>query len=137
MLVGGPSTTSLTGTDGNDLIDSHGANATVTGGGGADRMIAGSGQNTFVYQAASNSTAGASDTIEGFRHGVDKIDFNAIPGISRERPGAYQGDLSGPGQHTLAAGSVATLESGGNTLVVANTSDHGRRSARPTRTAPT
>jgi hypothetical protein len=125
VLVGGTSTTSLTGTDGDDLIDSHGANATVTGGGGADRMIAGSGQNTFVYQAASDSTAGASDTIEGFRHGVDKIDFSAIPGIqSANGQMQYQGDLSGQGQHTLAAGSVATLESGGNTLVVVNTSDH-------------
>jgi hypothetical protein len=125
VLVGGTSTVDLTGTDGRDLIDSHGANATVTGGGGADMMIAGSGQNTFVYQAASDSTAGASDTIEGFRHGVDKIDFSTIPGIqSANGQVQYQGQLSGLGEHTLAAGSVATFESGGNTLVVVNASDH-------------
>ena len=98
VLIGGPSTTDLTGTDGNDLIDSHGANATVTGGGGA-KMIAGSGQNTFVYQAASNSTAGASETIEGFRHGVDKIDFGAILNIqSLNGQVQYQGQLNGPGR---------------------------------------
>ena len=33
VLVGGPSTTDLTGTDGNDVIVGHGGNATVTGGG--------------------------------------------------------------------------------------------------------
>jgi hypothetical protein len=127
VLVGGLSTTELTGADGRDLIDSHGANATVTGGGGADRMVAGSGQNTFLYQAASDSTADASDTIAGFRHGVDKIDFGSIPGIQTANGQVqYQGELWGPGEHTLAAGSVATLEAGGNTLVVVNASDHAQ-----------
>src|SRR6185437_236376 len=85
------------------------------------------GQNTFVYQATTDSTVGASDTIEGFRHGVDKIDFSAIPGIqSANGQVQYQGQLSGPGPQTLAAGSVATLESDGNTLVVVNASDHAQ-----------
>jgi Ca2+-binding RTX toxin-like protein len=118
-LVGGASTTALTGTDGRDLIDGHGADAVITGAGGADRLVAGSGHDTFAYQATTDSTAANSDTITGFQHGVDKIDFSAIAGVTQ-----YQGALAGTGPLTLNAGSVATLEVGGNTLVLANTSTH-------------
>jgi Ca2+-binding RTX toxin-like protein len=117
VLIGGASSTALIGTDGRDMIDGHGANAVITGGAGADRLVASSGNDTFAYQATTDSTAVAADTITGFQHGTDKIDFGAIAGVTQ-----YQGALAGAGPLTLNAGSIATLEIDGTTLVLANAS---------------
>jgi len=121
-LIGGSTTTSLTGSSGSDVIDAHGANATITGGGGADTLIAGSGSVSFKYTVASDSTSTAPDTIGGYHHGLDQIDFSSIAGIDAANGLArYQGALTGAGSFTLDAHSIATLEAGGNTLVLANT----------------
>ncbi len=53
----------------------------------------------------------------------DQIDFSSIAGINASNGLAqYQGALTGAGNLTLNAGSVATIEVAGNTLVLANTS---------------
>jgi hypothetical protein len=121
-LVGGSAAASLIGTSGRDLIDAHGADDTIVGGGGGDTLIAGSGHVSFGYTAATDSTPVASDTISGYRHGLDQIDFSSIAGIAANNGLAqYQGVLTGTGNVTLDAHSVATMEVGGNTLVLVNT----------------
>jgi hypothetical protein len=120
-LIGGSADTTLTGAAGSDLIDAHGGNDTVVGGGGADTLIAGSGHVSFQYTAVADSTPTASDTISGYQHGVDQIDFSSIAGITATSGLAqYQGALSGTGNLTLNAHSVATMEVGGNTMVLVN-----------------
>jgi hypothetical protein len=121
-LIGGSTATTLTGTAGSDLIDAHGANDTIVGGGGSDTLVAGGGHVSFGYTAATDSTPGSSDTIVGYQHGVDQIDFSSIAGIAAGNGLArYQGVLGGPGNSSLDAHSVATIEVGGNTLVLVNT----------------
>ncbi|HET9187088.1 MAG TPA: M10 family metallopeptidase C-terminal domain-containing protein, partial [Acidothermaceae bacterium] len=50
--------------------------------GGRGFVTAGAGKATFAYNAISDSTPDAADTITGFKHGIDKIDFTAIAGIN-------------------------------------------------------
>jgi hypothetical protein len=124
LIVGSTGSDNLVGGDGNDIIVGNGGNDTITGGGGADTLTGGSGQVTFVYNAASDSTAAAPDTITDFKPGVDKIDFTNIAGIAATNGvPAFQGNITGAGNLTLAAHSVAYIEAGGNTEVLADTSN--------------
>src|SRR5262249_8502420 len=94
------------------------------GGAGADKLTGGTGNNTFSYTAAGNSTPAAADTITDFRHGADKIDFTAISGINATLGvPQFQGSITGSGNLTLNAHGVAFLEAGGNTHVLVNTSN--------------
>jgi hypothetical protein len=123
-VVGGTAAATLTGTDGNDIIDANGGNDTVVGGAGADTLTAGTGKATFAYNAVSDSTPGAADTITDFKHGIDKIDFTAIAGIGTTGGvPQFQGNITGSGNLTLDAHSVAFLEAGGNTHVLVNTTN--------------
>jgi Ca2+-binding RTX toxin-like protein len=123
LILGSSGTDSLVGTAGNDVIAGNGGNDRITGGAGADRLTGGSGKVTFAYQAVKDSTSAASDTITDFRHGADKIDFGNIAGINATNGvPQFQGNITGSGNHTLAAHSVAYLEVGGNTQVLVNTS---------------
>ena len=79
---------------------------------------------TFIYNAASDSTPANHDTITDFTHNHDKIDFANIPGINASHGiPTFQGKLTGSGNLTLNAHSVAFLEVGGNTEVLVNTSN--------------
>ena len=123
-ILGGSADATLTGTTGNDIINANGGNDTVIGGAGADTLTAGAGKATFAYNAISDSTPGATDTITDFKHGIDKIDFTAIAGI--DATGGvpqFQGDITGSGNLTLEAHSVAFLEAGGSTHVLVNTTN--------------
>ncbi|WIM14421.1 Ig-like domain-containing protein [Enhydrobacter sp.] len=123
-ILGSTGTDTLAGTTGNDFIHANAGNDTIVGGGGADTLTAGPGKVTFAYHATSDSTPGAADTITDFRSGADKIDFTAIAGI--EAAGGvpqFQGDITGSGNLTLNAHSVAYLEAGGNTHVLVNTTN--------------
>ena len=65
-----------------DLIQADNGVDRITGGGGADKLYAGTGassQDTFVYTGYSDSnTVHGYDTIVGFKAGVDKIDVSAM-----------------------------------------------------------
>jgi Ca2+-binding RTX toxin-like protein len=63
---------------GGDGIATGGAGDRITGGGGADSINAGGGADVFVYNAVSDSTTGAIDTLVTFQSGTDKIDLSAI-----------------------------------------------------------
>jgi Ca2+-binding RTX toxin-like protein len=123
LILGSMGADALTGSSGNDVIAGNGGNDRITGGGGADKLTGGSGHETFVYNAAADSTAWASDKITDFRHGADKIDFTNIAGLGATNGvPTFQGNITGTGNLTLGAHSVAYVEVGGNTQVLVNTS---------------
>jgi hypothetical protein len=65
-----------------DVIQADSGTDSITGGGKADQLYAGSGaasQDTFVYNGYSDSnTVTGYDTIVGFKIGADKIDLSAL-----------------------------------------------------------
>jgi Ca2+-binding RTX toxin-like protein len=127
VILGTAGSDTLTGTSGQDLIIGFGGNDTIIGGGGGDSLIGLTGNDTFKYNAITDSRPGAGkfDTIVDFTHGLDKIDFTNIVGITASGGiPKFEGNISGAGNHTLFAHSVAYLETGGNTLVLVNTTNH-------------
>lgn len=112
--LGSASADTIVGSTAGDVLQGAGGADTLTGGAGADR---------FVYKAA-DSIAGAPDTITDFQHGIDQIDLGAIAGLgAADGTVQFQGQLAGTGDLTLNPHSIAFLETGGNTLVLGNTSD--------------
>ena len=115
LQLGSSAADSLAGASGSDVLQ---------GGGGADALTGGGGADTFVLRATADSTSAAPDTLTDFQHGVDKIDFSTIAGLNAANGTVqFQGKLAGAGNLTLNAHSVAFVETGGNTLVLANTTD--------------
>ncbi len=114
------------GTALSDTITAATTGSTIVGGGGGDLLKAGSGPDTFVYLTIADSKPGTGtfDTIQNFTHGQDKIDFTNIAGINASGGvPTFEGNISGAGNHTLNAHSVAFMEVGGNTLVLVNTTN--------------
>ena len=121
LIIGSSAADSLIGTSGNDVIAGNGGNDQITGGAGADRLTGGPGAVTFVYNGAGDSTSSAADTITDFHHGVDKIDFTNIAGIAASGGvPQFQGNITGAGNVTLDAHSIAYMEVGGSTQVLVN-----------------
>jgi Ca2+-binding RTX toxin-like protein len=123
-ILGSSKAVNLVGTSGNDIINGNGGNDTITGGLGADTLTGGSGRVTFAYNAISDSTPRSHDTITDFSHSPDTIDFTNIAGINASHGvPTFQGKLTGSGNLTLHAHSVAYIEAGGNTEVLVNTTN--------------
>ncbi len=123
-ILGSTHADSLVGTSGNDIINGNGGNDTITGDLGADRLTGGSGRVTFVYNSSSDSTPSSHDTITDFNARRDKIDFTNIAGIDAQGGIAtFEGKLTGSGNLTLNAHSVAYMEVNGNTEVLVNTTN--------------
>jgi Ca2+-binding RTX toxin-like protein len=121
VIVGGTAAATLTGTAGDDIVNANGGNDTILGG-PADLLTGGSGKVTFAYNAASGSTPSAPDTITDFKHGVDKIDFTNIAGITASSGAPlFQGNITGTSNLTLNPHSVAYVEVGTNTDILVNT----------------
>ena len=106
------------GLNGNDKIDATGMTANVwfVGGPGADTMTGGSGVDTYLYAATSESKPcnGNFDTINNFAPGTDKIDFSGVTPAHL----SFQTSLTSQGK--VAADSI-TVISGSNTEVYVNT----------------
>ncbi|WP_143099604.1 cadherin domain-containing protein, partial [Bradyrhizobium sp. cf659] len=134
-MIGGSGVDIMFGMNGNDALTGNGGsdallggpNAdTIYGGGGADQLIGGDGKDNFLYKFAaesSNTTIGH-DAIYNFTAGgssQDTIDFTQLGAVGSDIT-TYQAPLSGAGVN-LNAHSVAWIESGGNTIVYANTSN--------------
>jgi len=88
----------------------------LTGGGTSDN---------FVYKAvtdSSNTANGAKgvDTITDFSSSHDTFDFSGL-GTTGSDITTYEGQLANTGTN-VAAHSIGWIESGGNTIVYANTS---------------
>ncbi len=123
-MLGTSGANSLVGTNGFDIIVGNGGNDTFTGGGGGDLMFAGSGKDTFIFKVASDSTPTSNAVIVGFDHVNDVIQFSGISGINGTNGIAlFQGQLTGTGNLSLNAHSVAYIETGGNTVVLVNTTN--------------
>ena len=107
--------TFIYGLGGTDTISGGGMTSQLwfVGGAGADTMTGGSGINTYLYGAASESTPSAMDIITNFNAGKDLIDLTGLGGAL-----ASAGALSG----SLAAHSMGWQAGGGNTFVYVNTS---------------
>ncbi len=103
------------GSKGSDNINATGMTANVwfVGGPGSDTMTGGSGHNTYLYDATSDSTTSTHDTITNFDAARDTIDLSAITGAT-----TIQGVITG--STSIAANSIAWIESGGNTIVYVN-----------------
>jgi len=121
LIIGSSAADNLVGTSGKDIIIGNGGNDHITGGVGGDTLTAGSGSVTFVYNSVADSRPSAADTITDFHHGVDKIDFTNIAGIAASGGvPQFQGNITGAGNVTLNAHSVAYMEVGGSTQVLVN-----------------
>ena len=79
-LRGGAGDDILKGGVGNDSLMGGSGNDQMVGGYGADVMKGGSGADTFWYfdSKQSANAPGQSDTIQDFKHGVDKIDLSHV-----------------------------------------------------------
>ncbi|TPI58883.1 hypothetical protein FJ417_18090, partial [Mesorhizobium sp. B3-1-7] len=108
----------LTGSSGVDYIFGGSGNDTIKGLGGADWLSGGAGDDHFRFEAVSDSTHAAFDTILDFQHGTgsaghDFVDFASTLGLTTT------GTVSGG---NLAAHTVAWQSDGsGNMIVYANT----------------
>ena len=112
------------GSTGSDTIVGSAAADLIQGGGGADILTGGGGKDTFVYTATSDSTPSAADTITDFVHGTDKIDFTNIAGLNATNGvPQFQGGTSVTSYVNLNAHSFGFIQSGGNTIVLVNTSN--------------
>ena len=97
LLIGNNIANNLQGMDGND---------TIRGSGGADSLWGGTGADVFVYQSASDSNLAATDFIQDFQTGVDKIDLRAL------RTGSS--DTFQIVAHNLGTGTWILIDLGGN-----------------------
>jgi Ca2+-binding RTX toxin-like protein len=81
-LVGNELANVLNGRGGNDQLNGNAGDDVLTGGEGADTLVGGTGADQFIFNAVSNSRAGAAsrDVINGFDRGAvqDRIDLSAI-----------------------------------------------------------
>ncbi len=76
VVIGGAGDDTLTGGADGSILD---------GGGGADKLTAYAGENTFVYNAISDSTSSNFDTVVGFDALLDKFQvLSTVTGIDSE-----------------------------------------------------
>jgi len=103
-LVGTEAKDTLTGTSASETMDGKGGNDVINGGAGNDILIGrdgidsltgGAGTDTFRFYAATDSAAGAYDTITDFVSGTDKIHLASIdpnPVKSGDQPFVFSTD---------------------------------------------
>jgi len=86
-LYGEGGSNTLYGNDGNDLLYGWGlsdylagdaGDDKITGGDGRDYMYGGTGADTFIFNAISESAVHSADQIEDFETGIDKVDLSVI-----------------------------------------------------------
>jgi Ca2+-binding RTX toxin-like protein len=78
-LVGGRGNDRLFGGNGNDRLNGGGNDDLLYAGAGSDRLTGGEGADTFIWRAASESSAGSTrDRIMDFETGIDRIDISAL-----------------------------------------------------------
>ncbi|MCU0986257.1 MAG: hypothetical protein MUC89_15185 [Acetobacteraceae bacterium] len=77
ILRGENGNDTLNGGAGADLMYGGAGDDVLTGGAGADTMDGGAGKDRFVWTSTGES-AGANDRINGFEHGIDKLDLSKI-----------------------------------------------------------
>ena len=104
---------------GSDQINGSGMTGKllIDGGQGADVMTGGSGANTYLYGAATDSTVSSMDIITTFNPGADLIDLTGL-GTKLTSIGALPASAT-----TVGATSASWQVSGGNTFLYVNTTN--------------
>jgi Ca2+-binding RTX toxin-like protein len=87
----------------------------LIGGSGRDWLNGGSGADIFIFRNLSDSTLAASDIIEDFTRGIDKIDLSAID-ANTKRAGDQTFVFAGQSGRAVA-NSVNWFERSGNTVI--------------------
>jgi hypothetical protein len=115
--------TFIFGRDGSDTLSAAGmtGNVWLIGGAGADKMTGGSGANSYMYGAPTDSTNAAMDIITNFNVGMDRIDLSGL-GAVLQVAGSINSNGKGANANTLGAHSIGWQTSGGNTFVYVNIS---------------
>jgi len=119
VLVGNPGRNILSGGGGADRIVAKAEDDTLIGGGGRDELVGDAGADTFVFQAVTDSLPGqaARDFINGFDRGSDRIDLSAID-ADPQLAGDQAFRFLGSGAFTGAAGEVTYARYGANWVLV-------------------
>ena len=94
---------------------------TITGGDGGDNLTGGSGSDTFVFTAITDLHPGAGnfDTINGFTHNTDHLDFATISGLNSNVEAITVTSLVATPAN-IAAHTIDIVTTGGNTFIYAN-----------------
>lgn len=111
MLHGTSSADWLIGEAGNDQLYGGTGNNTLKGGTGADKLNGGLGKDTFVYSSNLDSIVGASDIINQFVVGSDKIDMSALNITVSNLVITSAGSLLFNVTHTASANFLLQVES--------------------------
>jgi hypothetical protein len=90
-----------------DYIAVANTGMTVTGGVGADKIIANAGDDTFIYHVADDSTDVAMDTITGFGSS-DRLSFDTTGDGATTGDAAVAGDVANEFADGMATGALAT-----------------------------
>jgi Ca2+-binding RTX toxin-like protein len=136
-LTGNGLANRITGGGGNDVLDGGAGNDTLAGGNGADLLVGGTGADSlkggagadvFRYDAAGDSTAGATDLIGDFQVGVDKIDLHLIDAntlAAGDQAFHWIGANAFSGTGAGSAGELRVYQSGAYWWVAGDTNGDG------------
>ena len=131
LLFGDAGNDKLSGYDGSDRLNGGAGNDRLVGSGGDDTLLGGSGRDIltgdagadrFQFYAVTDSTLTASDRITDFTLGQDLIDLKRVDarGGGADNAFAFIGT-----EGFTAAGQLRMFQSGGDTVIEANTSGTG------------
>ena len=120
-LVGNIGHNTLSGGAGNDTLNGKAGNDILIGGFGRDVLVGESGADTFKFNSISDSYPGAGnrDFLNGFVHGVDRIDLSAIdadPFFSGDQAFEFIGSAAFSGAGPVSGGQLRFFTFGGNNL---------------------
>jgi Ca2+-binding RTX toxin-like protein len=104
--------TVMGGHDVDTITGGHGADRFIAGG-GADLLTGGAGNDVFQYNAVSDSTAAATDTITDFSAG-DKIDLWFVDADGNAANGDQRFSFIGTNAFSHNAGELRAVEDGAN-----------------------
>ena len=120
-IYGGGGADTISGGGGADVIDGGTGNDVLRGQGGAERLTGGAGADSFVFDFASESAAGAADVVTDFsRSDRDRISVNPID-ANVNLSGNQNFAFIGTGAFTGAAGQLRFEQVNGNTFVSGDT----------------
>ena len=123
-LAGGAKDDILRGGAGDDFLYGIGGNDRLVGGLGADALRGGFGGDRFVYESASDSTAGSRDSIVDFEHLVDRIDLRGVDAIAGT-PENEAFSFIGSTAFSEIAGELRAYRDGGQWFVEGDTNGDG------------
>jgi Ca2+-binding RTX toxin-like protein len=85
VIAGGAGDDTLTGGAGSDLLSGGAGDDRLIGRGGGDNLRGGPGADSFVFgiaDADADATTPATDVIEDFEPGIDRVELVGLPGIA-------------------------------------------------------